>query len=293
MSAIDAATRPRTWIGVIVALSAAACFAFANTAANVAEGGGSSPLTIAAIRFLVPAVALVIWLGTTGVSLTMPWRALAVSIGLGIVSALYTWALLRSFGLIPFALAILIFYLFPLMAAIITVALGWEKFSWRTGAAIVVALVGLALALKVGDNGLTPVGLLLAVLSALGLAVVVVVSSRVFGSGDARPTTLYMAASASALIFIICAASGDFALPQSGAAWFGFLASSAIYAVAMIAFYIAVSMIGPVLTSILSYADAVISATMGVIVLDQALTPVQIAGIALVILALVGATIQR
>jgi len=48
-----------------------------------------------------------------------------------------------------------------------------------------------------------------------------------------------------------------------------------------------------VLASILSYADAVISACLGVVVLHQALTPVQIAGIALVIVALVGATIQR
>jgi drug/metabolite transporter (DMT)-like permease len=293
MSAIDAAARPRMWIGVVVALSAAACFALANTAASIAEGGGSSPLAISAIRFLVPAVALVVWLRASGVSLAMPRRAVAVSVGLGIVSALYTWALLRSFGLIPFALAVLIFYLFPLMAAIITVALGWEKFAWRTGAAIVVALIGLALALKVQDSGLEPAGLVLAVLSALGLAIVVVVSSRVFGSGDARPTTMYMAASASALMFIICAASGDFALPQTGAAWLGFIASAAIYAFAMIAFYIAVSMIGPVLASILSYADAVISACLGVVVLDQALTPVQIAGIALVIVALVGATIQR
>ena len=293
MSATDAVARPRTWIGVIVALAAAASFALANTAANIAEGGGSSPLTISAIRFLVPAVALVVWLRASGVSLAMPRRALAASVGLGVVSALYTWALLRSFGLIPFALAVLIFYLFPLIAAIITVALGWEKFSWRTGAAIAVALIGLALALKVQDSGLEPTGLLLAVLAALGLAVVVVVSSRVFGSGDARPTTMYMAASASALMFIICAINRDFALPQSGAAWFGFIASSAIYAFAMIAFYIAVSMIGPVLTSILSYGDAVISAIMGVIVLDQALTPVQVAGVALVILALVGATIRR
>jgi drug/metabolite transporter (DMT)-like permease len=104
---------------------------------------------------------------------------------------------------------------------------------------------------------------------------------------------MYMAGSASVLMFIICAVAGDFALPQSGAAWLGFLASSAIYAFAMIAFYIAVSMVGPVLASILSYADAVISACLGVVVLHQALTPVQIAGIALVIVALVGATIQR
>jgi drug/metabolite transporter (DMT)-like permease len=293
MSAIDAAARPRTWIGIIVALAAAACFALANTAASLAEGGGSSPLTIAAVRFLVPALALVVWLRLSGVPLVMPLRAALISVGLGVLSALYTWALLRSFGLIPFALAVLIFYLFPLMAAAIVAALGFEKFSWKTGAAIVVALIGLALALKVQDSGLDPAGLLLAVLSALGLAIVVVVSSRVFGGGDARPTTMYMAASASALVFIICAVSGDFALPQSGAAWVSFTASSVIYAFAMIGFYIAVSMIGPVLSSILSYADAVISACLGVIVLNQALTAVQIAGIALVIVALVGATIQR
>jgi drug/metabolite transporter (DMT)-like permease len=116
-------------------------------------------------------------------------------------------------------LAVLIFYLFPLMAAVIVAALGWDKFSWRTGAAIIVALIGLALALKVQGGGLELAGLLLALFSALGLAIVVVVSSRVFGSGDARPTTMYMAASASALLFVICAVTGDFALPQSSAAW--------------------------------------------------------------------------
>jgi drug/metabolite transporter (DMT)-like permease len=41
--------------------------------------------------------------------------------------------------------------------------------------------------------------------------------------------------------------------------------------------------------SLLSYADAVISAGLSVIVLGQALTPVQILGIAIVILALIGA----
>jgi drug/metabolite transporter (DMT)-like permease len=53
------------------------------------------------------------------------------------------------------------------------------------------------------------------------------------------------------------------------------------------------SMIGAVRTSLLSYADAVISAGLGVVVLGQALTMVQTAGIALVILALIGATQSR
>ena len=71
------------------------------------------------------------------------------------------------------------------------------------------------------------------------------------------------------------------------------LAAAALYGFAMIAFFIAISMIGPVRASLLSYADAVISAGLGVVVLGQALTLIQIGGIALVILALVGATQPR
>jgi inner membrane transporter RhtA len=223
----------------------------------------------------------------------LPRRDAVTAASLGVVTALYTWALLRSFGSIPFALAVLIFYLFPLMAAVIVAAFGWEKFAWKTGAAIVLALAGLALALDVHGGNLSIEGVALAFFAAIGLAVVIVVSSRVFGKGDARPVTLYMAAAATVLLLILCAATGDFALPQTTSGWIGFVAAAPLYGFAMIAFFIAISIIGPVRTSLLSYADAVISAGLGVAVLGQALTLVQSAGIALVIIALIGATRTR
>jgi drug/metabolite transporter (DMT)-like permease len=199
--------------------------------------------------------------------------------------------LLRSFSSLPFALAVLIFYLFPLIAAVIVAGLGWERFAWKTGAAIVLALAGLALALNVRGSSLDIVGMALAFLAAVGLAIVIVISSRVFGKGDARPLTLYMAAAASVVLLILCAASGDLALPRTASGWIGFAASAAFYGFAMIAFFIAISIIGPVRTSLLSYADAVISAGLGVVLLGQALTLVQVAGIAIVVLALIGATL--
>ena len=288
MTAINVTPHSRAWLGVVVALAAAAGYAVANTSASLAYQGGSNPLTVAATRFLVPTIALVVWLRLSGVSLTK--RDTLIAVLLGFITALYTWALLRSFNALPFALAVLIFYLFPLIAAVIVAAFGWHKFAWRTGAAIVLALVGLALALDVRGGNLDAGGITLALLAAVGLAVVIVVSSRVIGSGDARSATLYMAAGAGALLLIIAAASGDFALPQTSSGWIGIVASSAVYGFAMIAFFIAVSMIGPVRASLLSYADAVISAGLGFVVLGQALTMVQVAGIALVIIALVGAT---
>jgi drug/metabolite transporter (DMT)-like permease len=290
MSAINMTSGPHARVGIIVALAAAAGFALANTSASVAYQGGSNPLTVAAIRFLVPTAALIIWLRLSNVSLALPWRDAIAAAFLGIVTALYTWALLRSFSSIPFALAVLIFYLFPLMAAVIVAGFGWEKFSWKTGAAIVVALAGLALALDVRGGSLNVEGVALALSAALGLAIVVAVSSRIFRKGDARPLTLYMAAAASVVLLTLCAVSGDFALPHTTPGWIGFVAAASLYGFAMIAFFIAITMIGPVRTSLLSYADALISAALGVVVLGQALTMFQIAGIALVIFALIGAT---
>jgi drug/metabolite transporter (DMT)-like permease len=102
-----------------------------------------------------------------------------------------------------------------------------------------------------------------------------------------------MAAVATALLMIVCIASGEFTLPQTASGWMGFLVAAALYGLAIIAFFIAISMIGTLRTSLLAYADAVISAGLGVVVLGQALTVVQIAGIALVIIALIGAMLSR
>jgi drug/metabolite transporter (DMT)-like permease len=293
LSAINLASRPRLWTGVVVALASAAGFALANTSANIAYHGGTNALTVAATRFLAPAAALIVWLRWNRMPLTLPPRDAAIAASLGLLTALYTWALLGSFNAIPFALAVLIFYLFPLIAAVIVAAFGWDRFAWKTAAGIVVALGGLALALDVRGGHLDPYGMALAFFAAAGLAVVAVVSSRVFGKGDARPLTLYMAAAASAVLLTICAVTGDFTLPLTGAAWTGLVASSAFYGFAMIAFYIAVSVIGPVRTSLLCYADAVISAVLGVTILHQSLTPVQLVGIAVVIVALAVTTVWR
>jgi hypothetical protein len=77
---------------------------------------------------------------------------------------------------------------------------------------------------------------------------------------DARPLTLTMTAAASVVLLILCAASGDLALPRTASGWIGFAAAAAFYGCAMIAFFIAISIIGPVRASLLSYAEAVISA---------------------------------
>jgi drug/metabolite transporter (DMT)-like permease len=135
--------------------------------------------------------------------------------------------------------------------------------------------------------------LALAFASAFGFALVVTVSSRVFKAGDARPLTLNIAVVSAVLLSALCAARGDFVLPHTNTGWIGFVSTPLLYGIAMISFYIAVSMIGPVRTSLLSYVEPVVAASLGMIILDEALTAVQFAGIALVIIALIAATARR
>jgi hypothetical protein len=76
----------------------------------------SDPLTVSAMRFLLPTVALIVWLRIRGLPLHLPARDGWIAAVLGAVTAFYTWALLSAIGAIPLALAILVFYLFPLVA---------------------------------------------------------------------------------------------------------------------------------------------------------------------------------
>jgi drug/metabolite transporter (DMT)-like permease len=276
-----------------LALAAAAAFAFSNASASIAYRSGSNPLTIATIRFLLPTAALVVWLGMSGVRMGLQGRDGWIAGILGVVTAVYTWALLGAIGAIPLALAILVFYLFPFIATIILAACGWERLAWPTIAAVVLAFVGLAHALDPGGGGLDFEGVMLAVGAALGLGIVIVVSSRVFRSGDSRPVTLYMAATAGLVLIVLCATQGEFVLPRTGLGWLGLLGTSVFYAFAMIAFFIAISMIGPVRVSLLSYVEPVVAATLGVTLFGERLAPIQIVGFALVIAALVGATLWR
>jgi drug/metabolite transporter (DMT)-like permease len=283
----------RILIGTILALTAAVAFALTNASASLAFQGGSNPITLAAVRFVLPALVLMVWLIAQGRSVWLPKRDGWIAVGLGVLTAGYSWALLSAIGAIPLALAILIFYLFPLVATMILGLFGWESLGWKTIATIVVAFIGLLLALDPGVGQINVKGVLLGFAAAVGLGIVVAVSSRVFRAGDSRPVTLYMATVSAILLIAFCAQQGEVALPSTSKGWIGFVAAMLFYAFALIAFFIAVSMIGPARSSLLSYAEPVVSAVLGVVVLGEALTLTQIGGIILMVGALAGTTVLK
>ena len=250
-------------------------------------------MTLAALRFVLPVIVLAIWLKAEGRSFWLSKRDGWIAAGLGAVTAVYSWALLSAIGSIPLALAILIFYLFPLVATVLLGLFGWEKLGGKTIAAIVVAFVGLVFALDARVAQLDLIGMSLAFFAALGLGVVIAVSSRLLRTGDSRPVTLYMAAVSGFLLIALCALEGEFVFPHTTTGWLGFMAATLFYAFAMIAFFVAIALIGPTRSSLLGYVEPVVAAALGVIVLSEELSLVQISGIFLVVGALANVTVLK
>ncbi len=273
-------------IGIALVLAIGVGFAMANTLAGVAYTGGTDALTVSTSRFFLPALIIAVILLATGQPLLMPKRDGLIAAVLGLITVGYTWGLLSAIEVLPVPLAVLVFYLFPIFTTFIVAAMGWEKLHRINVIAAFVAFAGLALALGVSGKGLNLTGVALAAMSALGLAIVSAVSSRVIRAGDPRQATFYMAATAAVTFVLITLLFGEFRLPTTPTGWWGLIGTNLVYAAAMIGFFVAISMIGPGKTTLYSNIEPLIAIGAAFVLLDQVLSPWQILGIVTVVGAL-------
>ncbi|NNE82693.1 MAG: DMT family transporter [Alphaproteobacteria bacterium] len=277
--------------GIVLAGAAAMSFA-ANTATSpIATEGGSNVLTFLVVRSVAAALLVLTLLVWTGSSLRLAPRRRWAAFGVGTILALYSVALLSAIQFIPIALAVLIFYTFPILTTLFLWIRGRERATWTAGIALLVAFVGLVLALDLGNPALDLRGIGLAALSALGITTVVLLNSRLVGGGDSRPITLHMLSAASIVFILVTALLGDFALPDTARGWWAFSIGPLFYAFAIVTLFIAMSILGPIRTSMTMNLEPVSSMVLGFLLLSQALGGLQIVGAALVIIAVL--TIQR
>ncbi len=276
----------QTYIGIFLALSSGIGFMASNTLAGVSYQFGSNPLTVSATRFMLPVIVLTILLKSSGLRLVLPKRIVIVSIILGFITVIYTITLLNSIEVLPLAIAILIFYLFPIFTGLILSVFGWQKLTPIKASTSVIAFLGISLALGADFIDLDGWGIIYAMIAATGLATISVISSRLMTHEDARLVTLHMSISATLILIIFCLLDGGFMLPNSSVGWISILISHAFYAYAMISFFIAISIIGAGETTFYNNIEPIMAVGAGYLFLNQNLTMFQYIGILIVLLAL-------
>ena len=204
-----------------------------------------------------------------------------------------SFLILSSFQYIPVALAILIFYLFPLLTAVGAWILGDEPLSPIFVGLLILALIGLAFALNIGGGNLDPKGVALALGSAFLVTLLLLFNGKLVKGRDSRPFTLVIL-SACAVIFIISdLIFYQFLLPNSAVGIAAYLGVAVSYSFAIILMFTALSMIGPVRISLFLNFEPVATIILRFFILGQTLTSWQLFGAAIVIAAITLAGRQK
>jgi len=273
-------------INAAYVIGVAVVFSLVSILSRLAFDAGSNPLTVVTLRSVFTAAALWGLYRARRIPWGLPPGRRNASLALGALLAFSTFAVNKSIEAIPVAIAMLIFYTYPLLIGVASWLTGTERFSPRVAAALVLAFAGLALTLQVEGGPLAAAGLAYSVAAALSWGALIYLSGRVFGEDESRAHTLHMTLSSTAIFVLACAFTGDVALPATAKGWIGFAGVPLTYCIAIVGTMAAASAIGAMRTSFYMNFDAVATIVLAALVLDQHLSAIQLFGAALVVVAL-------
>jgi drug/metabolite transporter (DMT)-like permease len=275
-------------LGAVLCLLAAASFALQPLLVRIAFDGGASLLSVGALRFALAAAVLAV-LARRALAVA-PLRNLLPPFVLGLtLYGLETGLFFASLERIDVSLASLLMCSYPAIVVAGAVLLGRERASKRRAAALVVALVGVLLALAGGVGGaLDPVGIALALAASVSYASYVLVSDRLLATTEPLVLATMLCAGAATAFAIGGAATGSLAVAVPPSTLLLVAAIALLATVLPIAAFLGgVRRLGPSRATILGTVEPPLTIGLSALVFGERLTPVQLLGAVLVVSAVV------
>lgn len=281
------------WGGVALLGVAVVAFGLQNNLSKLSYGYGVSVLTLLGVRTWIIVAALMVWLLAARRRPFMPRSTWPGLIWVGLLFAASAAALLKAIELIPVSLAILAFYVFPIVVGLLSAARGEERLSAVTVGGLAVAFVGLALALDVSVGGRLAYGLACAGAAALGLAFNIIGSGRLMRATSGVVVTFNMMAIAAVALTAALIADGGLFVPHTGTGWLVFAAASGLAPVSIVSVYLALEYVSGTRASMIMNGEPVLTVLFAVLLFGETFSAVQTVGAVLVIGAIVAVTLKR
>jgi drug/metabolite transporter (DMT)-like permease len=275
--------RPGEALAGTIAFIAAAGFGLIVVLARLSYDSGINPPTLLFFRAVTFCVGLIIILKALGRPIALPPTDRYASLGIGVVLAAETLCAYSAIVYIPVSLSVLLLYTYPLFVALGMRLMGRERLTPIKLAALLTAFAGLTLSLGASAGTLDPRGVFLGLASGIGLAIVVITSSHVMARVDSRRMSLHAIFAGSVIYAGALTLMDGFALPTNGAGWLLLGAIPAVYLIAELCFFTAIAMLGPSRMAMIGNLEPVTAILFASLLLAEALTPLRLAGAALVI----------
>jgi len=262
-------SRRHQLLGASFVVLSTAAIAIVPTFAKLAYDGGSDTLTVIAGRSIVTATVCVLVTIILGRPLRMPCRSLAISMGLGLLYAAHLYGLLGAVAHMPVNMAVLIYFLHPLMIGLAAMLAGYERPSRVRLGALTAAIMGLGMSLGFSLDGVNLVGVALASMAALLAAAIIVGSSVVMRNSDSLAVTSYMMLFAALTLSILGLAQGSVKLPVTSEGWLGFGGVSLSHTIGTLAFFGAIPLLGAVRAAMITNLEPVLGILFAMLILGE------------------------
>jgi drug/metabolite transporter (DMT)-like permease len=283
---------PMTSRGAAVCLLSAAAFGAMGIFGKLAFEDGATAGTLLAARFAIAAVALwclTLMKGSVSQMRAVTPRDLAIALGLGACGyALQAGCYFVALEHLDASLLSLVLYTFPAIVTVAAVALGRERLDRRRVLALGLVSTGLVLILgTVGASNVSGVGVALGLGAAVTYSTYILTSDGVASRVPALTLATLVCTGAAASLTIGSALAGQLHPGQVTLAGWGWLACIAVVSTvgAITLFFAGLSRVGPTSASILSTFEPIVTVALAAGVLAEHLTPIQVAGGALVLTA--------
>ncbi len=256
-------------------LFSACCFGSIPILTTLATGGGAGLVDLLAWRYLIAAVLLV-FVGGGLARVRRPARtAMPLLVLAGGGQAAIAFVSLSALRYIPAAMLTFLFYTYPAWVAVIAALRGAERITHARAVALMLSLIGIALMVGITGTGrLHPVGVLLALASALMYAIYIPMIDYLGRDLPPAVTSTYASGGAALILVVVALAQGGLGVRFTPLAWSAIGIMAVVSTVlAFIAFLRGLAVIGPVRTAIVSTIEPFWTALLGAVVLRQALGP--------------------
>jgi drug/metabolite transporter (DMT)-like permease len=280
----DAARRPT--LGVALVLFSSVAFAISPVAARLAFDDASNTLTIVTLRSVVGAVLMALMLVVLRQRFALDRRAWHLSAWCGVFQALTVYGFIGSVGYVPIAVAVLVFFTYPVLVAVAVHWRGGERLTPAKAALMPVVLLGLALVLGPEYETLDPTGIALAALAAVAVSGMILASTRVLAHATSTQVNFHVTTANSVAFALLTSAAGAWALPQGGIGWLGIVGAGLGTGLGLLTFYAALRHLSPVRVTMISNVEPLLSVLFAAAILGERLSALRWLGVVVVIAAL-------
>lgn len=287
--------------GATFIVLAAVCFGTLGPLSRFAGDAGVSALTLVTWRAALGAAVVAVFISARmmagsarpvalrGIPARDRWFMLAAAVA----NTLLNLSVFVAFGRISIALALLVFYLYPALVALVSVLWFGERLDGVRWSALAISFAGLVLVLAGAEGGvgqIDPLGVGLAFVAGLAQVFYVLAARHGFANVPGPQAAALTMGGAATLYLVIAAFTGSMAglvapIASVDALWPVLVAGVIGAGIPTVAYITGIRRLGPSRASILAMLEPVVGVLLAASLLAERPTAIQLAGGALILAA--------